>query len=233
MLSPKVVILDQEEEERASIRYHLEMEGYRIKCLKGGCGAVGHVLEENPDLIITDVLLPEIDGIELCKQLRNYTDIPIIIVSAKSDTEDKVIGLNAGSDDYIAKPFNPIELVARVNAHIRRSNLMRQKHHQLCQQIKHGDLVIDLSSQLVNINDELVILSAREFKLLTQLARFPGRIFRMDELYEHVWGTKTFVDTGTVMVHISNLRKKLHQKNPTFPYIVTVRGAGYKFNENV
>jgi DNA-binding response OmpR family regulator len=225
------MIIDDEIEILELVALYLERENYEVTCLSNANETLEKVKEINPDLLILDILLSGVDGVELCRNLRKFTDIPILFISGKRDDVDKVIGLSAGGDDYITKPFSPIELVARVKAHLRRNHINNYKQFNQGKQMKYDALEIDLSNQTVRLHGYEVSLSSREFKILTQLAKHPGRVFSIDDLYQLVWGTDSFSDTRTVMVHISNLRKKI-EEDPSYPsYIITARGTGYKFNE--
>lgn len=231
MASSKIMIVDDEEEILEMIRLFLEREDFEVICFQDGDQIEEAVKENQPDLLILDVLLAGIDGVELCRRLRTFSDIPILFISCKTEDFDKVIGLSVGGDDYIAKPFSPMELVARVKAHLRRNQFLSVSRESSSKVMKFDGLEIDLHIQTVRMNGENLALSAIEFKVLAQLAQYPGRIFHMDELFELVWGPYNSSDTRTIMVHISNLRKKLGD-SPSKPcYIQTVRGAGYRFNE--
>lgn len=233
MVSSRVLVVDDELEIVEMITLFLERENYAVMGLTDSTNVLEMVTEWSPDLVIMDVLLPGMDGIELCHHLRKFVDIPVLFVSCKSEDLDKVIGLTAGGDDYITKPFSPIELVARVKAHLRRNRMISKRQSVGTEIMKYDELEINLMTQEVQIEGKTISLSAREFKLLSQLAQHPGRIYSMNELYERVWGTDSISDTRTVMVHISNLRKKL-ELDPSNPlYIQTVRGAGYKFIEKL
>lgn len=233
MSNPHILIIDDETEILEMITLFLERENYDVTCLQEGDQVVETVKLIHPELIIMDILLPDIDGVELCRQIRKFSDAPIVFISCKGEDMDKVIGLSAGGDDYITKPFSPMELVARVKAHLRRNQLISRNPQAQSppQMMKFNELEINLMMQEVLKAGSRIALSAREFKLLTQLARHPGRIYTTDELYELVWGEDSFSDTRTIMVHISNLRKKLEFDPANPEYILTIRGAGYKFNE--
>ncbi|MBM7573436.1 response regulator [Aquibacillus albus] len=238
MSERKIMIVDDEIEIIEMVKLFLERENYELITLNFGDEVLDKVKDVKPDLLILDILLPGIDGIEICQSLRKFTDIPIIFISCKAEDVDKVVGLSAGGDDYMTKPFSPIELVARVKAHLRRSSTL--KTAQINAVITRGSLEMNRFTQRVFVHGREVHLSSREFKLLHQLAQHPGRIYSLAELYELVWGIDSISDTRTVMVHISNLRKKLEDvqaantadRSKNAPYIVTIRGAGYKFNED-
>ncbi|WZL73916.1 response regulator transcription factor [Clostridiaceae bacterium 35-E11] len=230
MIREKILVVDDESEIRDLIYLYLNREGFQVLEASNGQEARELTYHERPDLIILDILLPAQDGLELCSQLRKTTDAPIIFLSCKSEDIDKILGLTVGGDDYITKPFSPRELVARVKAHLRRTHLQFRKNEQK-QILRYPGLEIYLSSHSVLVNDKPVFLTAKEFELLTFFAQNPNRVFYTDQIFEKIWKTYGLEgDTRTVMVHISNLRKKI-ERNPANPkYILTVRGIGYKFN---
>jgi DNA-binding response OmpR family regulator len=229
----RILLVDDEPEVSQLLTLYLTKEGFRVLSATDGREAVDSVSREKIDLIVLDVLLPGLDGIEACAELRKITDVPILFLSCRDEDTDKVMGLVAGGDDYITKPFSPRELVARVKAHLRRyriASVTKEKGRQ--HSLQYRGLDIDLDSYEVKANGELVYLSHTEFELLSLLAEAPDRVFSADEIFEKLWKTQSLGDIRTVMVHISNLRKKI-ERNPAAPeYILTVRGAGYKFNGN-
>lgn len=225
----KVLIVDDELEICEMLSLYLEGERYQIIIAENGRQALMRAREQKPDIIILDIFLPDMDGIEVCQELRNFTSVPILFLSCKSEDVDKIVGLRVGGDDYITKPFSPGELTARVKAHLRRNRLLDaiSKHTQV---LRFPGLEIDIGSHEIRKNEAKIPLSAIEFQLLTILAKNPNRVFNPDHLYELVWGNEELCDPRTVAVHISNLRKKI-ESDPTRPsYILTVRGVGYKFN---
>ncbi|MCY9515860.1 response regulator transcription factor [Paenibacillus apiarius] len=226
----KILIVDDELEITELISLYLRREGYHVFVADNGYTALQMVKEVAPDLIILDILLKSLDGIEVCKEIRKTSNVPILFVSCKSDDVDIIMGLTVGGDDYITKPFSPSQLVARVKAHLRRTSLSSRNYPiPLQHKITFGALEIDLHSHNVIVEGKSVALSAKEFDLLAYLAQSPNKVFKLEQLYQHIWNTESFGDTRTLMVHISNLRKKI-EPDPTQPrYIVTVRGVGYKF----
>ena len=229
MSGEKILIVDDDLEIRDIIRLYLSREGFQV-FTAGDWQSAGSLVElEKPDLIILDVLLPELDGIELCLQLRRKTRAPILFLSCKGEEMDKIIGLTAGGDDYITKPFMPGELTARVKAHLRRSRLAgeEREHDQI---LEFAGLRIDLRSCEVIRDGRQVTLSAKEFALLSILAGHPNRVFPMEQLFQFAWKDQPLEgDARTVMVHISNLRKKIEAEPARPRYIRTVKGVGYKF----
>jgi DNA-binding response OmpR family regulator len=224
----KIMVIDDDQDLRNLIALNLESERYRIITAESGQQALMLTKRERPDLIILDVYLPDMDGIEVCQELRNITSVPILFLSCKGDDIDKIVGLRVGGDDYMTKPFSTGELIARVKAHLRRSRLsglinIRGKV------LKFPGLEIDITSHEIRMNMGTVSISAKEFQLLTILAQNPNRVFNAEHLFDLVWGEEDLNDTRTVAVHISNLRKKI-EPDPSNPkYILTVRGVGYKF----
>jgi DNA-binding response OmpR family regulator len=227
----RVLIVDDEPEISQLLSLYLTKEGYEVTCVTDGSAAIDTVRREEVSFIILDVLLPGLDGIEVCTELRKLTDVPIVFLSCRDEDIDKVMGLVAGGDDYITKPFSPRELVARVKAHLRRYRMVSAAREQgRPSTIRYEGLEIDLDSCEVKVRGEVVYLSHKEFELLSLLAQNPDKVFSADDLFEKLWKMQSFGDIRTVMVHISNLRKKI-ERNPAAPeYILTVRGAGYKFN---
>lgn len=229
MTGKKILVVDDEPEICELINLYLSREGFEV-VTAGNCHqALNSAREEEPDLIVLDILLPEVDGIEICMELRKITEVPIIFLSCKGESEDKIMGLTVGGDDYITKPFSPGELVARVKAHLRRNRLIQEKGEKQTSRLVFPDLVIDLLSHEVLVNEKRVELSSMEFRILAILAQNPNKVFSAEELYEKAWGSNSLGDFRTLMVHISNLRKKI-EPDPSHPkYITTIRGVGYKF----
>jgi DNA-binding response OmpR family regulator len=242
MKETHILVVDDEPEITELIGLYLVREGFTVHTADNGNDALRLEQEIKPDLIILDILLKHMDGIEVCRQLRLHSSVPILFVSCKSDDNDIIHGLTVGGDDYITKPFSPSQLVARVKAHLRRLELQREEWAEDGEEKKRvlafDGLVIDLDAHTVHIDGNPVVLSGKEYELLTHLAQRPNKAFQVDQLYELIWGAESNGDTRTLMVHISNLRKKI-EPDPSRPsYVVTVRGVGYKFvikegNENV
>lgn len=229
MRREKILIVDDEVEIIELICLYLAREGYQTLTALDGYGAIEMVDKSKPDLIILDIQLPDLDGFEVCLELRKMTKAPILFLSCKSEDLDKILGLGVGGDDYITKPFSPGEMVARVKAHLRRSRMQSEPvtpEHTLT----FGELTIDPKSFTVRLSGEVVTLSAKEYQLLLLLAKNPDRVYSLDQLFTQVWESPSIGDPRTVMVHISNVRKKI-EPDPAHPtYIVTIRGGGYKFN---
>jgi len=224
----KILIVDDEIEICELLKLYLENANYDVKYCHNGEDALKLIEEYDPDLIILDVLLPDINGIDLCPNLRDITSAPIIFLSCKKQEDDKISGLEAGGDDYISKPFSPRELVARIKANLRRESLS-PFIIQDCDEpnIELPTMTIDKNNHTVIIDDERISLSVKEFELLCFLAESPNKVFSVEDIYQRVWSEDGIGDIRTVMVHVRNLRKKI-EKNPARPRnIINIRGAGY------
>lgn len=209
-------------------RDYLEMNGYQVDIAFDGEAGLKQGLSGKYDLIILDLMLPKISGYEVCKQIREKHNIPILMVTAKKEDIDVVRGLGLGADDYITKPFKPAELVARVKAHLARyERLIGSKSDP--EEIRIHGLVIDYGSRRVFVHDQEVVLTTKEFDLLYFLAVHPNRVFSKDQLFERIWGLDAMGDAQTVTVHIRKLREKIETDASRAQYIETVWGAGYRF----
>ena len=222
-----ILIVEDEKDIARMLEYNLKKEGFRTLAARNGESAVDNAGKERPDLILLDLMLPGMDGLEVCKALKNdkkASAIPVIMLTAKSQESDKVIGLELGADDYITKPFSPRELVARIKAVLRRVNA----EHKLPETFKSGGLTIDFSKIQVRSKDKPVELTAKEFELLRELVKSKGRVLSRDYLLDTIWGVDQSVEiqTRTVDVHIQTLRKKLKAEARR---IVTVKNYGYRF----
>jgi two-component system response regulator VicR len=223
-----ILVVDDEKEIAELVRDYLEFENFNVICAYDGQQALELFQEHQPDLAILDVMLPKLDGLEVCKNIRAKSSIPILMLSAKKSDVDKILGLGLGADDYITKPFSPKVLVARVKAHLRRyrqfSDLSKKGGR-----LTFNNLVIDLNAYSVYVNDKPVSLSSKEFEVLKFLATHPNRVFTREEIFHNVWGYNEYGDINTVTVHISKIREKI-EEDPSHPvYIQTVWGVGYKF----
>lgn len=233
MANELILIVDDEPEICDFISIYLKNEGFQTLIAHDGKTALEYIKNEKPDLIILDVILPDFDGIATCLELRKSTITPVIFLSCKNEEMDKVIGLTVGGDDYLTKPFSLSELTARIKAQLRRNRLQKAHHHDNSNLIRQGKLVIDIEAHNVTVNGKPVTLSAKEFAILTLLARHPNRVFNSDQLFTLAWQEQSIGDSRTIAVHISNIRKKIEQ-DPDHPeYILTVWGVGYKFNGNI
>ncbi|RUS46498.1 response regulator transcription factor [Cohnella sp. AR92] len=232
MPNASVLVVDDESEITDLIALYLEREGFRVHTADNGPDAIRLADSVAPDLIILDINLGQPDGIEVCRSLRKGSGayIPILFLSCKAEDNDIIHALSEGGDDYITKPFSPSTLVARVSAHIRRRRMRERLPEATDTVLIFGELEIDMQRFEVKRGGELIPLSVKEFELLTVLSRQPNRVFPLDELYRLVWHSDSMGDTRTLMVHISNLRKKI-EPDPLNPsYIQTVRGFGYRFS---
>ncbi|MBI0577445.1 response regulator transcription factor [Neobacillus cucumis] len=206
---------------------YLEINGYDVELQTSGKEGLKRALNKEYDLLIIDIMLPEVDGFEICKQVRAVKNIPILIVSAKKEDIDKIRGLGLGADDYIIKPFSPSELVARVKAHLARYERLIGNMETTKKEIRIRGLVIDEMARKVYVNDKKISLTAKEFDLLLFLAQHPNRVFSKEDLFESIWGMDSSGDITTITVHIRKIRGKI-EKDPSNPqYIETVWGAGY------
>lgn len=223
-----VLVVDDEPDIRELVRYNLEMRGYRVEEAADGAKAVELTRQLQPVLIILDLMLPKIDGLEVCRLLKAdpvTCHIPIIMLTALGSEVDKIVGLELGADDYVTKPFSPRELVARVGAVLRRFSRDETEGS-----IKQGDLVIDPEQKVARLKGETLDLTLKEYELLELLATHPNRVFSREQLLDRLWGYDFVGDTRTVDVHICNLRRKLGGEDSTAGIrIETVRGVGYRF----
>ncbi|AHF07705.1 response regulator transcription factor [Desulfitobacterium metallireducens] len=221
-----ILIVDDEEPIQELLKFNLEKEGYTVLVAYDGPSALKTVEEKCPDLVILDVMLPGMDGMEVCNQLRQNPksrDIPVIMLTAKVEEIDKVLGLELGADDYLTKPFSPRELLARIRARLRRIKPQIQEN-----ELVRGDLKMDLNRFQVLVRGVEVELTPKEFELLRVLATHPGKVYSRDELLEQVWGYEYSGDTRTVDVHVRHLRQKVERDSSNPEYIETLRGIGYR-----
>ncbi|BAF58324.1 MAG: response regulator transcription factor [Pelotomaculum sp.] len=231
MAGELILVVDDEEVVRELVRHCLVREGFKVITTADAYGAFDLIARLKPDLIILDILLPGLDGIEFCRKLRMKNEVPVIFLSAKGDSSDIILGLGVGGDDYIVKPFVPGELVARVKARLRRLKPGEETAAgREPKMLKYRGLEIDLEGHAVLVDGSAVALAPKEFEILALLAKNPNRVFKNEQLLDLIWQSKDFADNRTLMVHISRLRKKI-EKDPNNPaYIQTVRGVGYKFS---
>lgn len=227
----KVLVVDDEQPIVDLIRGYLEREGFEVVTAFDGQRALELARSERPDLVILDLMLPGIDGLEVCRQLRQFSDAYVLMLTARTEEVDRIVGLTVGADDYVTKPFSPRELVARVRAMLRRPRSAQSSGTEAPMQF--GELVIDEAGHEVSRGDELLSLTPIEFSLLVTLARYPGMVFTRAQLIDQVWGPDFYGDEHVVDVHLSNLRKKLERDPGHADYIDTVRGVGYRFRKPV
>lgn len=225
----KILIIEDEVSIAELERDYFEINGFDVDIEKRGDVGLKKARDMKYDLIVLDIMLPGLDGFEILKQLRNTSDIPVLMVSAKKEDIDKIRGLGLGADDYITKPFSPGELVARVKAHISRYERLIGSNEQRQEEIKIRGLMIDKTSRRVYVNSKEVMLTTKEFDLLVFLASNPNRVFSKEELFDKIWDMDSIGDIATVTVHIRKIREKI-ELDPSNPqYIETVWGAGYRF----
>lgn len=230
MKKKRILIVDDEEDIRNIVGIYLENNDFETVKAKNGYEALEAINNERIDLAILDVMMQGMDGFTLCIKIREKTNIPIIMLSAKDQDMDKVMGLTTGADDYIAKPFNPIELLARVRAQLRRFNQLNLNQGNN-EQLKFDDFILNLSTHKLLKNNEEIRLTPTEFKILKLLLSNRGIVFSTEKIFERIWGEDDFEVDNTVMVHIRNLRDKIEEDNKKPKYIKTVWGVGYKFGE--
>ena len=229
----RILVVDDEDSIRELIVFNLEQQGFKAVEAADGIEAMNRIKEEKPDLIILDLMLPKMDGLEVCQKVRHsreYSSIPIIMLTARGEEVDKIVGLEMGADDYVTKPFSPRELMARVKAILRRMVTSKQPDNA-SDELKLGVLMIDPNRHLVTFEEKELQLTPKEFELLFLLARQPGKVLTRDVLLEKVWGYEYMGDTRTVDVHIRRLRKKMEEVNSELDYIETIRGVGYRFKD--
>ncbi len=223
MSTPQSILIVEDESSIASfVSLYLKNAGYSVRAVGTGASALNAIAAEMPALIVLDLNLPDMDGIEICRRVRKSSDVPILMLTARDEDVDKIIGLEVGADDYLAKPFNPRELVARVKSVLRRSTPERRRIEG--DEIRHGDLVVNAGRREVMVGEEEFQLAPKEFDLLWELLDHRGIVLTRDQLLERVWGYTFAGDTRTVDVHVRQIRRKLGDASP----IVTVWGVGYK-----
>ncbi len=225
MASPNtqtVLVVEDEGSIASFVSLYLKNAGYAVRTASTGSQALDQVASEMPALIVLDLMLPDIDGIEVCRRIRKSSDVPILMLTARDEDVDKIIGLEVGADDYLTKPFNPRELVARVKSILRRAVPERRQAESAV--LRHGDLLVDAGRREVHVGEQEIQLAPKEFDLLWELLDHRGLVLTRDQLLERVWGYTFAGDTRTVDVHVRQLRRKLGDASP----IVTVWGVGYK-----
>jgi two-component system, OmpR family, response regulator len=228
--SARILLVDDEQSIQTLLSYPLRKDGYHVTSALDGTEALRRFEEGRFDLVILDLMLPRLGGVEVCRQLRSRSQVPIIMLTAKGSETDKVAGLEVGADDYITKPFSMREFRSRVKAALRRSR-MGSENPEETGAIETGELKIDFDRRMVTLGDEEVKATYVEFEILGALARSPGRVLTRETLLEHVWGDSDYRDPRTVDVHIRHLREKLETDPKEPEYLFTVRGVGYRFRE--
>lgn len=229
MVSKKVLIIEDEKSISDIIKFNLTKEGFDVETSYDGQEGLTKALSIKPDLILLDVMLPIMDGFQVCKKIRETSSIPILMLTAKEEEVDKVLGLELGADDYITKPFGMRELIARIKANIRRTDLMTNLQDVPSNVQDFGNLAIDLNRYEVRKNEIALELTLREFELLKYLAERENKVFSREQLLEEVWGYEYYGDIRTVDVTVRRLREKLEDDSSDPKYIMTKRGIGYYF----
>ena len=232
MAREKILVVEDEENILEAIKYSLTSEGFDVYGAEDGEKGLEMARELVPDLVLLDVMLPKIDGFEVCRMLRKEMDLPVFMLSAKAEEIDRVVGLEIGADDYITKPFSMRELVVRVRNSLRRRSLASSENNSSDSKeiIKAGDLEIDLTSHVIKLSGENLEMKPREFDLLVMLASSKGRAFTRDQILERLWGHEYIGDIRTVDVHVRWIREKIEVDPGKPSRIVTIRGVGYRFD---
>jgi two-component system, OmpR family, response regulator len=229
--SARILLVDDEQSIQTLLSYPLRKDGYHVTSALDGTEALQRFEDGRFDLVILDLMLPRLDGVEVCRRLRSHSQVPIIMLTAKGSETDKVAGLEVGADDYITKPFSMREFRSRVKAALRRSRMGGSQDSVEEGAIEADDLTIDFDRRMVTLREQEIAVTYVEFEILGALARSPGRVLTRETLLEHVWGDSEYRDPRTVDVHIRHLREKLEQ-DPKLPeFLFTVRGVGYRFKE--
>lgn len=226
-----ILVCDDDKEIVEAIQIYLENEGYQIFRAYDGEQAISVLKQEDIHLLIIDVMMPKLDGIHATLKIREYSSIPIIILSAKSEDADKILGLNIGADDYVTKPFNPLELVARVKSHLRRYTKLGNLQEENGRIYKSGGLLMNDDTKEVSVDGEAVRLTPIEYNILLLLVKNAGKVFSIDQIYESIWNEEAIGADNTVAVHIRHIREKI-EINPKEPrYLKVVWGVGYKIEK--
>ncbi len=231
MKTYKILVVDDEVDIVDFIDDYLTGEGYEVITAYDGVQALDKMRQDLPDLVVLDIMLPGLDGFEVCKQMRTESAVPILMLTAKDTDVDKIVGLEIGADDYMPKPFNPRELVARVKAILRRTYRQDYQSHNQTVTLKYKELFIDTERRTANIGSKQLELTMKEFDLLLFLMQNPGHVYSRDHLLDYVWGQDSFVGARTVDVHIRRLREQIETDASHPQYIITVWGVGYKFTD--
>ena len=230
--SPTILLVDDEDAVRTVLTFPLEKDGYVVVQAGDGEEALRRFAEQPVDLVVLDLMLPRLDGLEVCKRLRATSTVPIIMLTARDDELDKVLGLELGADDYITKPFSIREFRSRVRALLRRARQPHVSADEAEARIEADGLVIDMSRRTVEVRNEPVTLTYVEFELLRTLASHPGRVYTREMLLQSLWGGSEYREPRTIDVHVRHLREKLEAEPREPEYILTVRGVGYRFRDS-
>lgn len=231
-MAAKVLVVDDERMIVKGLRFSLMQEGYEVECAYDGEEAVNMIQENQYDIVLLDVMLPKLSGFEVLQQVREFSEVPIIMLTARGDDMDKILGLDYGADDYVTKPFNPLEVKGRIKAIIRRTSRARRKEADNGKIIDVGDLRMDLENRRVTLADREINLTSKEFELLELLATHAGKVYSRAELLQLVWGRDYPGDVRTVDVHIRRLREKIENNASEPRYVQTKWGVGYYFRSH-
>lgn len=223
----KIMLVEDEPSISEVVALYLKRAGYQVQTFDDGALALDQLKQKLPDLVVLDLMVPNVDGYEITRWLRDRSDVPIIMLTARRSEADRIAGLEMGADDYVVKPFSPQELVSRVRAVFRRTH--RAEDQQEDQSLDFGDLKIDPQTRLVYLNEKEISLTAKEYEMLWHMANHPRQVFSRDQLLERIWGLSDYIDPGTVTVHIRRLREKIEPDPSTPRHLQTVWGVGYKF----
>ncbi|MDO5133715.1 MAG: response regulator transcription factor [Eubacteriales bacterium] len=231
-MAAKVLVVDDERMIVKGLRYSLQQDGYEVDCAYDGEEAIGKIREKKYDIVLLDVMLPKLSGFEVLQQVREFSEVPIIMLTARGDDMDKILGLDFGADDYVTKPFNPLEVKGRIKAIIRRTSRTRQADEMVENVIDVGDLHMDLDNRRVTLADKEINLTSKEFELLELLATHAGKVYSRTMLLQMVWGKDYPGDVRTVDVHIRRLREKIEHNASEPRYVQTKWGVGYYFRSH-
>ncbi len=230
--APRILLADDEQSVQTLLSYPLRKDGYEVVQASDGREALARFSETTFDLVVLDVMMPRMDGLEVCRRLRAKSTVPIIMLTAKAEEIDKVLGLELGADDYITKPFSMREFRSRVKATLRRAGMARDREAPEDETLESGELQIDFAKRSVKVRGAEVQTTYVEFEILAALARNPGRVFTRDMLLTRVWGDSAYRDPRTIDVHIRHLREKIELDAKQPEYLFTVRGVGYRFRDD-
>lgn len=238
MTADKLLVAEDDQEIGELMALYLKKQGFQVILAEDGLEALRLFERELPELVLLDINLPMIDGFGVCREIRKVSNVPVIFISCRNDSEDVVTGLEIGGDDYITKPFDPVVVLARVQANLRRAPLFNRSFVKSSRSdpadiLYYGNLSIDIKNYAVHLDGVAVPLSAKEIQLLFFLAQNPNHVFTTEQLYHQVWGAESNSDTRTVLVHISSLRKKIEPSPSSPKFIHNIRGIGYKFSPMV
>ncbi len=231
MSGQTILVVDDEPSISEVVTLYLRRAGYQVRVAQDGTAALAELEAALPDLVVLDLMLPGVDGMEITRRLRAVGDTPIIMLTARREETDRILGLEMGADDYVVKPFSPQELVSRVRAVLRRTAQPARRDEAAPSErtLRFADLTVDPTTRLATVRGEEIVLTAKEFDLLWFLAGHPRQVFNRDQLLDNVWGETQYIDPSTVTVHVRRLREKLEADPSTPRHILTVWGVGYKF----